>query len=191
MKQPEGGPGLGHAIGVIFKTFFYSLQVLLLSVCLMAVIALLFGGIAWWPVNNFLWTKQLAAVFLPGLHWSSFNCSPLLVLLHGLYAALQGAKIKNPYLGWVFGGLVDTRLGSCNIICCKSIGGISEDTVRQHLMNLWWNNLQKQTQSLQFHNRNWNTLAVLAGWAKGGNGWDITDDTLRIGAVKITVNQAR
>lgn len=49
----SGGSGLGHAIGVIFKAFFLFIAGTIAFALFVALIALLLGGVAWWPINNF------------------------------------------------------------------------------------------------------------------------------------------
>ena len=50
--------GIGHAIGVLFKVFFLFIAGTIAFALFVSLIALLFGGVQWWPVNNFLWTSN-------------------------------------------------------------------------------------------------------------------------------------
>ena len=54
----RSGSGLGHAIGVLFKVFFLFIAGTIAFALFVALIALIFGGVAWWPINNFLWTSK-------------------------------------------------------------------------------------------------------------------------------------
>ena len=58
--------GLGHAIGVIFKVFFLFIAGSIAFALFVSVIALLFGGVAWWPINNFLWTSKWQQIYAWG-----------------------------------------------------------------------------------------------------------------------------
>ena len=62
----SGGRGLGHAIGVLFKVFFLFIVGTIAFGLFVAIIALIFGGIAWWPVNNFLWTSKWQQLYAWG-----------------------------------------------------------------------------------------------------------------------------
>ena len=62
----SGGRGLGHAIGVLFKVFFLFIVGTIAFGLFVAVMALIFGGIAWWPVNNFLWTSKWQQLYAWG-----------------------------------------------------------------------------------------------------------------------------
>jgi hypothetical protein len=58
--------GLGHAIGVIFKVFFLFIAGSIAFALFVSLLALLFGGMAWWPINNFLWTSKWQQLFAWG-----------------------------------------------------------------------------------------------------------------------------
>ena len=62
----RSGRGLGHAIGVLFKVFFLFIAGTIAFALFVAVMALIFGGIAWWPVNNFLWTSKWQQIYAWG-----------------------------------------------------------------------------------------------------------------------------
>ncbi|RYF88654.1 MAG: PspC domain-containing protein, partial [Chitinophagaceae bacterium] len=62
----RGGRGIGHAIGVLFKIFFLFIAGTIAFSLFVAMIALIFGGIAWWPVNNFLWTSKWQQLYAWG-----------------------------------------------------------------------------------------------------------------------------
>src|SRR5690606_27997214 len=62
----RGGSGLGHAIGVIVKAFFFFIAGSIAFALFVALMALIFGGIAWWPINNFLWTSNSQQIYAWG-----------------------------------------------------------------------------------------------------------------------------
>lgn len=182
----RGGRGLGHAIGVIFKAFFLFIAGTIAFSLFVAVIALLFGGVAWWPVNNFLWTSNWQQ-FLAWATLILFLIVPLVGFITWIIRRITRAKSKSPYLGWVFGGL--WTLGWVAVtLFAVSIGRdfrrYSEATPDELVMKQPAGNkliVAVSQPELEYSGS--------FGWmGEGGNGWDITDDTLRIGAVKITVN---
>jgi hypothetical protein len=98
------GSGIGHAIAVIFKVFFLFIAGIIAFSLFAALIALLFGGVAWWPVNNFLWTSKWQQLYA----WGTlifFLIVPLIGFLTWIIRRIAKAKSKNNYLGWTFGGL--------------------------------------------------------------------------------------
>jgi phage shock protein PspC (stress-responsive transcriptional regulator) len=98
------GGGLGHAIGVLFKVFFLFIAGTIAFALFVTVIALLFGGIAWWPVNNFLWTSSRQE-FLAWATLILFLLVPLIGFITWIIRRIIRAKAKSNYLGWTFGGL--------------------------------------------------------------------------------------
>ena len=100
----SGGRGLGHAIGVLFKVFFLFIAGTIAFALFVAVIALIFGGIAWWPVNNFLWTSKWQQIYA----WSTlifFLGVPLIGLITWVIRRILRVRSRNSYLGWTFGFL--------------------------------------------------------------------------------------
>ena len=100
----RGGRSLGHAIGVLFKVFFLFIAGTIAFALFVAVIALIFGGIAWWPVNNFLWTSKWQQIYA----WSRlifFLGVPLIGFITWVIRRILRVRSRNSYLGWTFGFL--------------------------------------------------------------------------------------
>lgn len=96
--------GIAHAIGVLFKVFFFIIIGSIAFGLLVAFIALLFGGVAWWPVNNFLWTSESQMWYA----WGTvifFLLVPLIGLITWLVRRIMRIRSGNRYLGWTFGFL--------------------------------------------------------------------------------------
>jgi phage shock protein PspC (stress-responsive transcriptional regulator)/CHASE3 domain sensor protein len=96
--------GIGHAIGVLFKVFFLFIAGTIALALFGILIAAIFGGVAWWPVNNYLWTNQWQPVFA----WGTlilFLGVPLIGFLVWLIRRIIGVRSRSSYLGWLFGGL--------------------------------------------------------------------------------------
>ncbi|MCR6720202.1 MAG: PspC domain-containing protein [Chitinophagaceae bacterium] len=100
----KGGSGVGHAIGVVFKAFFLFIFGTIAFALFVGMIALLFGGIAWWPINNFLWTSNWQQVYA----WGTlifFLLVPLIALITWIIRRIMNTRSRNSYLGWTFGAL--------------------------------------------------------------------------------------
>ncbi|MFI5132094.1 MAG: PspC domain-containing protein, partial [Chitinophagales bacterium] len=100
----NSGRGLGHAIGVLFKVFFLFIAGSIAFGLFVAVMALIFGGVAWWPVNDFLWTSNWQQAYA----WGTlvfFLLVPLAGFLIWLIRRIIGVRSRRSYLGWTFGFL--------------------------------------------------------------------------------------
>jgi len=96
--------GLGHAIGVLFKVFFLFIAGSIAFGLFIALIAIIFGGVAWWPLNDYLWTNRWQPVYA----WGTlilFLGVPLIGFIVWLVRRIIGVRSRSGYLGWIFGGL--------------------------------------------------------------------------------------
>ena len=69
-----------------------------------ALMALIFGGVAWWPINNFLWTSNWQQIYA----WGTlifFLGVPLIGFITWLIRRILRVRSRNSYLGWTFGCL--------------------------------------------------------------------------------------
>ena len=176
--------GIGHAIGVIFKVFFLFIAGSIAFALFVSLIALLFGGVAWWPINNFLWTSKWQQIFA----WGTlifFLVVPLIGFITWVIRRIVRTKSKSNYLGWTFGGL-------------WAIGWVA--------MTLFVSSIVKDFRSYKSADTTVevsqpvnNKLIVAVsqpeleysgsfGWMNdGSNGWDLSSDSLKIAAVKFNV----
>src|SRR5436190_61325 len=113
------GSGIGHAIGVLFKVFFLFIAGSIAFGLFVAVMALIFGGIAWWPINDFLWTSKWQQLYA----WGTlifFLLVPLIGFITWVIRRILRVRSRRSYLGWTFGFL--WTLGwICAILLAASI----------------------------------------------------------------------
>jgi phage shock protein PspC (stress-responsive transcriptional regulator) len=179
----QSGGGIGHAIGVIFKIFVLFIAGSIAFALFVAVIAILFGGVAWWPVNNFLWTSKWQQAFA----WGTlifFLLVPLVGFVTWIIRRLIRARSRNNYLRWTFGGL--WLLGwVCAVLFASSV---SND------FRVWKNDGGTELTLAQPGGSKMIVAVTEAQLAPTGNmwwmdnespGWDLTNDTLRLSTVKI------
>jgi phage shock protein PspC (stress-responsive transcriptional regulator) len=98
------GGGLGHAIGILFKVFFLFIAGTIAFALFVALIALIFGGVAWWPINDFLWTSKWQQIYA----WGTlifFLAVPLIGFIIWVIRRILRVRSRNSYLGWTFGFL--------------------------------------------------------------------------------------
>ena len=180
----RGGRGLGHAIGVLFKVFFLFIAGTIAFALFVSLIALLFGGVAWWPVNNFLWTSS----WQQGLAWATlilFLVVPLVAFITWIIRRITRARSKSNYLGWTFGGL--WTLGWVAMVLF--VTNITRDFRHENSVI---------TEVAVTQPQNGRMIVAVSkpeleytgqfGWMNdGSDGWDLSDDTLKIAAIKFNV----
>jgi phage shock protein PspC (stress-responsive transcriptional regulator) len=179
----RGGRGLGHAIGVLFKVFFLFIAGTIAFSLFVAFIALLFGGIAWWPINNFLWTSKWQQLNGWGTLIFFFGV-PLIGFITWLVRRILRVKSRNSYLGWTFGFLW-TIGWICAVLLAVSV---SKDFRNRESITVPVNISQpKQNKMIVVvsepeieYNGN---FAWMNDNDDSPDGWDLTEDTLRLAAV--------
>lgn len=180
----SGGRGLGHAIGVLFKVFFLFIAGTIAFGLFVGLIAFLFGGIAWWPINNFLWTSKWQQIYA----WGTlifFLVVPLIGFITWVIRRIIKVKSRSNYMGWTFGAL--WTIGWIAAILLAS--SISRD----------FRNYDHTDKIIEVAQPVNNKMIVAVSepellysgrfsWINDeGNGWDLSDDTLRLSTVKFTV----
>ena len=184
----SGGRGLGHAIGVLFKVFLLFIAGTIAFALFVAVIALIFGGIAWWPVNNFLWTSQWQQLYA----WGTilfFLCVPLVGFITWLIRRILKVRSRNSYLGWTFGFL--WTLGWVAVILLATSLAKDFREYEHHDTTVTVNQpangkmiVAVSAPELEYTGR--------FGWMnEEGEGWDLTDDTLKLSTVRFNIKASR
>ncbi len=100
----RAGDGVGHVIGLLFKAFFLLIAGIIAVVLFVLLIALIFGGMAAFPLKNFIMESPLQNM----LTWATlifFLGVPMVGLITWLVRRIMGVRSRNNYLGYIFGGL--------------------------------------------------------------------------------------
>ncbi len=178
------GRGLGHVIAVLFKVFFLFIAGTIAFALFVGLIAFLFGGIAWSPVNDFLWTSNWQQIYA----WGTlifFIIVPLVGFIIWVVRRITKVKSRSNYLGWTFGAL--WTIGWIAAILLAS--SISSDFRN-------YDHTDKIIEVVQPRN---NKIIVAVSeqeltysgrftWINSeSSGWDLSDDTLRLSTVRFTV----
>ena len=182
------GRGIGHAIAVLFKVFFLFIAGTIALALFGVLMAAIFGGMAWWPVNDYLWTSRRQPVYA----WGTlilFLGVPLIGFLVWLIRRIIGVRSRSNYLGWIFGGL--WTLGWVSVILLVST--IARET--RYFENAEPLTVIPITQPankmtvvvsqpvLEFTDRFW--------WADtDAEGWNIDEDSLKLSLVDFTVEKS-
>jgi phage shock protein PspC (stress-responsive transcriptional regulator) len=180
--------GLGHAIGVIFKAFFLFIAGTIAFALFVALISLIFGGVAWWPINNYLWTSNWQQVYA----WGTlilFLGVPLIAFLIWIIRRIIGVRSRNSYLGWTFAGLWTLGWASVALLGASISRDFSDSsTIGADVpMNTQPANgrmiLTVSEPELVFNSSFW--------WTEGDwDGWSVSSDTMRLSWVRFTVDKS-
>jgi len=181
------GSGIGHAIGVLFKVVFMFIVGVIALVLFGILMAIIFGGVAWWPVNDYLWTNSWQPIYA----WGTlilFLGVPLIGFIVWLIRRIIGVKSKSSYLGWIFGGL--WALGWVAVIMLVSTI-VRETRYFEDADPITVSIVQPANKmtvmvsqpALQFANKPW--------WIDSDSeGWNIDDDSLRLSLIDFTVEKS-
>jgi phage shock protein PspC (stress-responsive transcriptional regulator) len=184
----RGGGGIGHAFGVLFKVFFLFIAGTIAFALFVSLIALLFGGVAWWPVNNFLWTSNWQQIFA----WGTlifFLVVPLIGFITWVIRRIIRAKSKNNYLGWTFGGLWTIGWVCVTLFVASLVKDFREFEHTDTPLTITQPENGKMIVAVSQPELEYTGSF---GWMNDDSeGWDITKDTLRIAAVKFSVKASQ
>jgi hypothetical protein len=181
--------GIGHAIAVIIKAFFIFVAGSIAFALFVALIVLIFGGsAAFWPVKSSVLNFVLDGFWQKAFFWGTvvfFFLVPLVGFITWLVRRLMKVRSQKHYLGWIF-----SALWVIGWVCLMLlVSGI----VRDFRFN------REATQVIPVNQPTDNRLLVSiqepAIRYNGGlwlidtdsEGWDITDDSLKLANVKIRV----
>ena len=180
--------GLGHAIGVIFKAFFLFIAGTIAFALFVALISAIFGGMAWWPINNYLWTSKWQQAYA----WGTlilFLGVPLIGFLIWIIRRIIGVRSKNSYLGWTFAGLwtlgwVSVALLGSSISRDFSDNSSISETVSMNAQPVNGRmTLVVSEPELVFNSSFW--------WTEGDwDGWNVSSDTMRLSWVRFIVDKS-
>ena len=181
------GSGIGHAIGVVFKSFFLFIAGVFAFGFFVVVLAFTFGGIAK-PINTFL----LDSFWQKASMWGVivfFLAVPLIAILTWIIRRIMKVRSQRHYLGWTFGAL-----WTIGWICLPIfISSLVRDfrytertetavTIAQPGMNKMI--VQVPGNEIRYSgNFSWIDF-------DNDNGWDVTDDSLKLSNVRIEVEKS-
>ncbi|HEX7845634.1 MAG TPA: PspC domain-containing protein, partial [Chitinophagaceae bacterium] len=181
----RSGRGVGHAIGVLFKVFFLFIVGTIAFGLFVALIALLFAGAAWWPINNFLWTSQSQQLYA----WGTlifFICVPLIGFIIWLIRRIIRVRSKSNYLGWTFGFLWTVGWIAAVLLAVSLSKDFREYEHTDSTLEMVQPANKKlivavSQPELQYTGR--------FDWMNDdGQGWDLSEDTLKMSSVRFEIN---
>lgn len=183
----RSGSGFGHAIGVLFKAFFLFIAGTIAFALFVALIALLFGGIAWWPINDFLWTSKWQQIYA----WGTlifFIAIPLIAFITWVIRRVMRVRSRSSYLGWTFGAL--WTVGWVSVVLLAS--SLARDFREYESVS--------ETVQVEQPTEGKMIVAVTApeleytgsyGWINDDSeGWDLSSDSLKLSWVRFAIDKS-
>ena len=180
--------GLGHIIGVIFKAFFIFVAGCIALALFAALMALIFGGVAAGPINNFLWTSNIQKLSA----WGTllfFITVPVVAFMTWLIRRIVQVRSRNSHLSWIFGGLWVVGW-VCAVVFAASIAKDVRVYERTDAIDVPISQPSKGRMIVRVNEPQVRYSGSM-WWIHDDNaGWDITDDSLRYNNVKIRVGKS-
>jgi phage shock protein PspC (stress-responsive transcriptional regulator) len=181
------GSGIGHAIAVLFKVFFLFIAGVIAFALFVALMAIIFGGVAWWPFNDYLWTNNWQPIFA----WGTlilFLGIPLIGFIVWLIRRIIGVKSRSNYLGWIFGGL--WTLGWVSVIMLVSTA-VRETRYFEDADPITIPITQPANKMTVKVSQPVLELTNKAWWVDtDSEGWTINEDSLKLSFVDFTVEKS-
>jgi phage shock protein PspC (stress-responsive transcriptional regulator) len=180
--------GLGHVIGVIFKAFFIFVAGCIALALFAVLMALIFGGVAAGPINNFLWTSNVQKLSAWGTLFF-FIMVPVVAFMTWLVRRIVQVRSRNSHLSWIFGGLWIVGW-VCAVVFAASIAKDVRVYERTDAIDIPISQpsngrmiVRVNEPQVRYSGSMW--------WIHDDNaGWDITDDSMRYNNVKIRVGKS-
>lgn len=187
-KKKSNISRLFRLIGLFFKVIFILFFGGIAIVLLIALLALLFGGIVSWPLQHYIWGSTQQQI----LAWATFALFllvPVIGFIIWLIRRLLNTKVGHTYLRWTFGGL--WTLGWIALVLFAS--SISQEFGHQ----------EKKIENIAIPANAANKMIVTVtepiveysgsfNWIDGDPaGWDLTPDTLKLSNILIKVEPSR
>jgi phage shock protein PspC (stress-responsive transcriptional regulator)/tetrahydromethanopterin S-methyltransferase subunit G len=181
------GSGIGRAIGILFKVFFLFIAGTIAFALFVALMAIIFGGVATWPFNDYLWTNNWQPIFA----WGTlilFLGIPLIGFIVWLIRRIIGVKSRSSYLGWIFGGL--WTLGWVSVIMLVSTV-VRETRYFEDADPITIPVTQPANKMTILVSQPVLELTNKAWWVDtDSEGWTINEDSLKLSLVDFTVEKS-
>lgn len=181
----SSGRSIGHMIGVLFKAFFLFIAGSIAFALFVGFLALLFGGVAWWPVNNFLWTNKAQQMYA----WGTlifFLLVPLVGFITWVIRRIIRVRSRNRYLGWTFGFL--WTLGwVCAILLVSSVTRDFRDYDHVDAAIPMSTQPAKGKMIVTVTEPSLEYTGSFGWMNDGGDGWDLSEDTVKLSTVRFNV----
>ena len=179
--------GLGHAIGVVFKAFFLFIAGVIAFALFVLLLVFVFGGVAQ-PLNAFLIDGVWQKTFL----WGTivlFIAVPLIGIITSIIRRVMNVRSQNRYLGWIFGGLWTLGWVSLALFVSSMVKDFRFTEQTETEISVARPTMTKMIVQVPGapvrYSGNYSWLNV-----DEDQGWDLTDDSLKLSNIRITVEKS-
>lgn len=180
------GKSIGHIISVLVKVIIIMIVGSIALGLFGGLMALLFGGIAWWPFTNFLFTST----YQEALCWLTlilFILVPLVGIIVWLIRRLINAK-GNRYIGWTFGGLWTLGWVAATLLAVSITADFKQyQTIEEKIQMQQPNGNQLVLDVAEpqlYYNGRYNWMG------DGDEGWDLSNDTFKLADVQFIIEKS-
>ncbi len=184
--------GLGHAIGVIIKAFFIFVAGSIAFGLFVALIVLIFGGsAAFWPVKSSVLNFVLDGIWQKTFFWGTvifFFLAPLVAFITWLVRRLMKVRSQKSHLGWIFGALWTIGWIALVFLVSSIVRDFRVSREASQVIPV----TQPTTSSLMVNVPEPQIRYNGSLWfiSDTNEGWDFTEDSLKLGNVKIRVTKS-
>ena len=187
------GTGIGHAIGVLFKAFFFFFSGIISFALIMALIGLFFTGAGILPFRHYL----LSGFWQNFFGWGTlllFLAVPIIGLLTWLIRRIIGVRSRNNYLGYVFGTLWTLGWVSLIIFVSMVFGNFRsrtsvEDDVAITQPTTARMIIKANESKVSYYGSDWFGFNW-GNWDNNGPFYGLNEDSVMMTTVRINVNKS-
>lgn len=184
--------GFGHAIGVIFKAFFLFIAGSIAFGLFVGLMVLIFGGgTVLWPLKEQLLDLVLRGFWQKAFFWGTvifFFVVPIIGFLTWVIRRIMRVKSKSNYLGWTFGGMWTLGWISLILLITSVLSDFRSEREVSTPVNITQpiNNkiIVTVSEPEVVYNGDWFFDD------EDMEGWNLTDDSLKLGNVKIRITSS-
>ncbi|HEV7781082.1 MAG TPA: PspC domain-containing protein [Chitinophagaceae bacterium] len=180
----NGGRGIGHIIGVLFKAFFLFVFGSIALALFIGFIAILIGGAGVWPLKNFIIDGFWQNIYA----WGTvilFLGVPLIGFIVWLLRRIMKVKSMSNYLGWTFGGLWALGWVSVSLFGASLSRDFSKSNYKKHTAEMNITQPVNNKMIVKVSEPEIEYSGSLPWIEFDGEGFDITQDSLKLSNIKV------
>jgi phage shock protein PspC (stress-responsive transcriptional regulator) len=179
--------GIGHAIGVVFKVIFLFVAGVAAFLLFVLLLVFMFGGLVQ-PIHDFFIDGIWQKVYM----WGTiilFVAVPLIGIITWIIRRTMNVRSQNRYIGWVFGGLWTLGWVSLALFVTSIVKDFRRTEQVASEIALSRPSMSKMVVKVAGDPI---LYSGSIGWLDidGGEGWDLTDDSLKLSNVRIVVDKS-
>lgn len=183
------GRSVGQMIGIIFKAFFLFIAGAIAFALFVALLGLIFSGVALLPLKNFFLDGFWQNAFM----WGTlifFLVVPVVAFIVWLLRRIMKVKSTNNYLGWTFGGLWTLGWISASLLAASIGNDFRASNDKRPSMEIPVQQPTNGKMLLKVSEPEIEFTGEAPWFDMNTNGFDLTADTMRFAEVEIYVQKS-